>query len=88
MFGKIPVPTIELPDRRFQTFLDISLSEKRIISKEAYDYCQLTKPAAYSYDQSRLVENKMFKADMKSYKPLETAAIFFSSEPFLKQDVS
>ena len=24
----------------------------------------------------------LFKADMKSYKPLETAAIFFSSEPF------
>ena len=28
------------------------------------------------------------KADMKSYKPLETAAIFFSSEPFLKQGIS
>ena len=25
-----------------------------------------------------------FKADMKSYIPLETAAIFFSSEPFSK----
>ena len=30
MFGKIPVPTIELPKRRFQTFLDISLPEKLI----------------------------------------------------------
>ena len=29
-----------------------------------------------------------FKADMKSYKPVETAAIFFSSEPFLKQGIS
>ena len=28
------------------------------------------------------------KADMKSHKPLETAAIFFSSEPFLKQGIS
>ena len=24
LFGKIPVPTIELPERRFQTFLDVS----------------------------------------------------------------
>ena len=30
LFGKIPVPTIELPWKRFQTFLDISLSEKLI----------------------------------------------------------
>ena len=30
IFGKIPVPTIELPKRRFQTFLDISLPEKLI----------------------------------------------------------
>ena len=30
----------------------------------------------------------MFKADMKSYKSLETAAIFYSSEPFLKQGIS
>ena len=30
LFGKIPVPTIELPYRRFQTFLDISLPEKLI----------------------------------------------------------
>ena len=30
MFGKIPVPTIELPWRRFQTFLDISLPVKLI----------------------------------------------------------
>ena len=30
MFGKIPVPTIELPKRRFQTFLYISLPEKLI----------------------------------------------------------
>ena len=29
-----------------------------------------------------------FKAYMTSYKPLETAAIFFSSEPFLKQGIS
>ena len=29
-----------------------------------------------------------FKADMKSYKSLETAAIFYSSEPFLKQGIS
>ena len=28
------------------------------------------------------------KADMKSYIPLETAAIFFSSEPSSKQDIS
>ena len=28
------------------------------------------------------------KADMKSYKSLETAAIFYSSEPFLKQVIS
>ena len=28
------------------------------------------------------------KADMKSYKSLETAAIFYSSEPFLKQGIS
>ena len=27
----------------------------------------------------------LLKADMKSYKSLETAAIFYSSEPFLKQ---
>ena len=27
------------------------------------------------------------KADMKSYKSLETAAIFYSSEPFLKQGI-
>ena len=36
--------------------------------------------------------NKIFsslvKADMKSYKSLETAAIFYSSEPFLKQGIS
>ena len=30
LFDKIPVPTIELPNRRFQTFLDISLSKKLI----------------------------------------------------------
>ena len=30
LFSKIPVPTIELPQRRFQTFLDISLPEKLI----------------------------------------------------------
>ena len=30
MFGEIPVPTIELPSRRFQTFLDISMPEKLI----------------------------------------------------------
>ena len=30
LFGKIPVPTIELSERRFQTFLDISLHEKLI----------------------------------------------------------
>ena len=30
LFGKIPIPTIELPYRRFQTFLDISLPEKLI----------------------------------------------------------
>ena len=30
----------------------------------------------------------LFKADMKSYKSLETAAIFYSSEPFLKQGIS
>ena len=30
MFGKIPVPTIEHPKRRFQTFLDIFLPEKLI----------------------------------------------------------
>ena len=28
------------------------------------------------------------KADMKSYKSQETAAIFYSSEPFLKQGIS
>ena len=28
------------------------------------------------------------KADMKSYKSLETAAIFYYSEPFLKQGIS
>ena len=28
-----------------------------------------------------------FKADIKSYKSLETAAIFYSSEPFLKQGI-
>ena len=30
LFGKIPVPIIELPKRRFQTFLGISLPEKVI----------------------------------------------------------
>ena len=30
LFGKIPVPTIELPLRRFQTFFDISLPKKLI----------------------------------------------------------
>ena len=30
LFGKIPVPTIELPKRRFPRFLDISLPEKLI----------------------------------------------------------
>ena len=30
----------------------------------------------------------ILKADMKSYKSLETAAIFYSSEPFLKQGIS
>ena len=30
----------------------------------------------------------ILKADMKSYKSLETTAIFFSSEPFLKQGIS
>ena len=30
MFDKIPVPTIELPERRSQTFLYISLPEKLI----------------------------------------------------------
>ena len=30
LFGKIPVSTIELPKRRFQTFLDIFLPEKLI----------------------------------------------------------
>ena len=30
LFDKIPVPTIELPLRRFQTFLYISLPEKLI----------------------------------------------------------
>ena len=30
LFGKIPVMTIVLPWRRFQTFLDISLPEKLI----------------------------------------------------------
>ena len=30
----------------------------------------------------------VFKADMKSYKSLETAAIFYSSESFLKQGIS
>ena len=30
LFGKIPVPTIQLPKRRFQTFLDISLPKKLI----------------------------------------------------------
>ena len=29
-----------------------------------------------------------FKADMKSYKSLESAAIFYPSEPFLKQGIS
>ena len=37
---------------------------------------------------SRGVVKHVFKADMKSYKPLETAAIFFSSEAFLKQGIS
>ena len=32
--------------------------------------------------------SEYFKADMKSYKSLETAAIFYSSEPFLKQGIS
>ena len=31
---------------------------------------------------------KKLKADMKSYKPVETAVIFLSSEPFLKQGIS
>ena len=30
LFGKFLVPTIELPKRRFQTFLDVSLPEKLI----------------------------------------------------------
>ena len=30
----------------------------------------------------------IIKADMKSYKSLETTAIFYSSEPFLKQGIS
>ena len=30
----------------------------------------------------------IIKADMKSYKSLETAAIFYSSKPFLKQGIS
>ena len=30
----------------------------------------------------------MFKADMKSYIPLETAAIFFLANLFLKQGIS
>ena len=30
----------------------------------------------------------VFKADMKSYKPLETAAIFFLANLFLKQGIS
>ena len=29
-----------------------------------------------------------YLADMKSYKPLETAAILFSSAPFLKPGIS
>ena len=32
--------------------------------------------------------HRLVKADMKSYKSLETAAIFYSSEPFLKQGIS
>ena len=32
--------------------------------------------------------NNSLKADMKKYKSLKTAAIFYSSEPFLKQGIS
>ena len=33
-------------------------------------------------ERDRVKDN--FKADMKSYVPIKTAAIFFSSEPFSK----
>ena len=36
----------------------------------------------------KLVLGSHLKADMKSYKSLETTAIFYSSEPFLKQGIS
>ena len=44
--------------------------------------------ASFREGWGRQGDERGVKADMKSYKPLETAAIFFSSEPFLKQGIS
>ena len=40
------------------------------------------------FSHNNIDQNYLLKADMKCYKSLETAAIFYSSEPFLKQGIS
>ena len=37
MFDKIPIPTIQLSEGRFQTFHDISLSEELRLSPHLHD---------------------------------------------------
>ena len=58
-----------------------------ICSKEIFTY-MIPLNANLKQDNSEFYIIDTFKADMKSYKSLETAAIFYSSEPFLKQVIS
>ena len=54
------------------------------LRKESYG----KKPVFYVFPTQRftLLIGALLKADMKNYIPLETAAIFFSSEPFSKTE--
>ena len=70
--------------------------DHRIPSK-LLQYFENLDPPLICYQNKTPIENiiltitkllLILKADMKSYKSLETAAIFYSSEPFLKQGIS
>ena len=50
----------------------------------AFRFLQLELPHANEINHGIHLANTLYKADMKSYLPLETAAIFFSGEPFSK----
>ena len=78
------------------TFLDIILrtfmlfqSHANIKNDPILNIYQITNLIVPGFgDLTSYVHLNVLKADMKSYKSLETAAIFYSSEPFPKQGIS